>query len=80
VLRSLRELSLTVAMEKQGIQPLMQLLSSALQGCLLKIDVVAQGHGLWELEQLKSAYTALVAEKGSRNVPLLHMQERPEST
>jgi hypothetical protein len=60
-----------------------QLLSSAVQGCLLKIKltVVTQHMGLSTsqqvIEDICRAHTALVAEKGCRNVPVLSVDSSP---
>jgi hypothetical protein len=50
--------------------PLVDLLSSSIQGCLLSIQVESEGMAdLVVMGGVKKARARLVAEKGSRNVP-----------
>jgi hypothetical protein len=69
-LRSLRQLFLDLSsiMRKHGTKPVVGLLASAVRGCLLKIQDTDYTAEHLEAE-LISARDALVAERGSRNVP-----------
>jgi hypothetical protein len=75
-LSSLRELKLDVpgVMYHHGTQPILDLMSSAVQGCLLKII----NTGFAEMRgrrKTRRAADALVAEKGSRNVAVLELDD-----
>jgi hypothetical protein len=69
---SLRELRLE-ASARTAVQPICQLLSAAVQGCLLKVQV--HGYHLIpaEWEGATSHQTSLAADRGSRNVPSLEL-------
>jgi hypothetical protein len=49
-----------------------RLLSSAVQGCLLRIELPRR-ISRPVLERIKAAQGALIAERGSRNVPLMNV-------
>jgi hypothetical protein len=53
----------------------LQLLSSAVQGCLLKIEVMICCWNQQQRSHVTAARAGLVAEKGSRNVPLLDLHD-----
>jgi hypothetical protein len=59
----------------QKLQHVMELLSSAVQGCMLKVEVWDRWGGKVQRDQVIAARAALVAEKGSRNVPILVLQD-----
>jgi hypothetical protein len=73
-LRSLRQLLLELSgiTAQYGTQLVVDLLSSAVQGCLLKIQ--KKGHTPNDVRaELVRSRDALVAERGSRNVPVLRI-------
>jgi hypothetical protein len=65
---SLRELVLGYVPNGESELCLQQLLSSAVQGCLLKVVLP---HTFPCLDRVKAAHAMLVTERGSRNVPVL---------
>jgi hypothetical protein len=73
---SLRELELEVSriIDDHGTEPILGLLSSAVQGCLLKITDTSS-YGSQDNRKVRSARASLVAERGSRNVPVLVLNE-----
>jgi hypothetical protein len=68
----LRELRLEASADT-AVQPICQLLSSAVQGCLLRIQVHGYNLVPAEWEGCMAAKASLAAEKGSRNVPSLEL-------
>jgi hypothetical protein len=54
-----------------GAQPLIQLMASAVQGCLLKVHVRDCMSAPEEQEACIIERAALVLERGSRNIPCL---------
>jgi hypothetical protein len=72
-LSSLKTLALKVSSEGQ-LQPLQKLLSSAVQGCLLRVEL-CDDTSVHMVQQVRAVREAVVEEKGSRNVPGLMVRK-----
>jgi hypothetical protein len=76
-LTQLSSLRVLVVEGQRHPQPVdvLPLLSSAMQGCLLKIKTGGCWWSQQQKDQVIAARAALVAEKGSRNVPVLDLRD-----